>query len=412
MGKQEDMSPAKLGVLRDFMPELEKSLLPLELASTLPPVCYTSQDWYDLEVERIFMKEWLCVGRVDQVENVGDYFTIDLIGEPLVVIRDEENQVQCLSRVCRHRAAEVIEPGEGNTKRLRCRYHFWTYDYKGQLIGVPEMADTAGFDRKDVCLPKLRVEIWEGFIFVTFNNDADSLGPKLAPLSKHLRNYRLAELKSFVLEKRPSEQFPPAKFNWKLLMDNFEEFYHVLGLHSGSHDPMPTQESKAADYNDIYCHSWGHIPGAISEGKTLWSPTGANSIIPKMEGLSKEEQELGQFFLIYPNTLFFVSPELVGYYQVLPRGPGEVELTLRTLYRPETVENLSNFEAARIAAEANLAFINNEDMWACESMQRSYNGILTQRSRMQGRLSKWEKPVNNIARWVVTKVLGEDAKKA
>lgn len=394
--------------VNESIDDLKRSYKPLLDASTLPPICYTSEEWYRLEVDNIFMKEWLCVGRIDQIPNPGDYFTIDLFDEPLVVARNQDGVINTMSRVCRHRAAEVVEAGEGNTNRFRCRYHFWVYDLEGQLIGTPEMGDSHDFKRDKVCLPKLVTEVWEGFIFVNFDKDADPLSPRLEPLREHLKNYRLGELKSFVLEQRPSEEFPQPKFNWKLLMDNFTEPYHVLGLHSGSHDPMPYHLCTTAEYNDDYCFSWGKIPGAIAEGNTLWSPSGFNAPFRKMEGLTTEEQELGQFVLIYPNTLFFLSPEIVGYYQVLPRGPQHCDLTIRTLYRPEQIEGTPNFEAARQGAEASLAVINEEDMWACESMQRSYNGRQVQKERMQGRLSKWELAVNNIARYVLERTLGKE----
>ena len=158
------------------------ALKPLNEASTLPPDCYTSEEFFNLEVREIFSKEWVSVGRVDMVENVGDYFTIELLGEPLVVCRDEDGEVQCLSRVCRHRAAEVVEPGQGNTRRFQCRYHFWNYDLKGQLVGAPEMGEAVNFNKEKICLPKLRTEVWQGFIFVNFDADAEPLAPRLAPV--------------------------------------------------------------------------------------------------------------------------------------------------------------------------------------------------------------------------------------
>src|SRR5207249_281286 len=99
-------------------------------ASTLPLYCYTSPDFFRLEVEHIFLKEWLCVGRVDQVAKPGDYFSLDLIGEPLVVTRDDRGEIHVLSRVCRHRAMMVVE-GAGNARAFECPYHGWTYSLRG-----------------------------------------------------------------------------------------------------------------------------------------------------------------------------------------------------------------------------------------------------------------------------------------
>ena len=160
----------------DFM----AAQLPPSQASTLPPPCYTSREFYEREVEHIFLKEWLCVGRVDQVEKPGDFFTLTLLGERLIVVRDEENQVRVLSNVCRHRATKVVE-GRGNRRTFECPYHGWTYSLKGELIGAPEMQRTDNFDKKQCQLASPRVETWEGFIFVNFDQRAQPLGPSWLP---------------------------------------------------------------------------------------------------------------------------------------------------------------------------------------------------------------------------------------
>ncbi len=273
--RQSDDIAAQLRRQGDF----DATLRPLEEASTLPPFAYTSEKFYALEVERLFMKEWLCVGRADQIPNPGDYFTINLFDNPLVVLRDDKGVIRALSSVCRHRGAEVIQ-GSGNTKELLCRYHFWSYSLQGDLYGAPEIGNIKNFDKKKICLPQLKTEIWQGFIFVTFNKDATPLGPRLKGLDEIVKNYKLGEMKTFVLAQYDSP------WNWKLMLDNFMEFYHVLGLHKGTHDPMPTQLSAADDYNGHYEHSYGQIPDP--EG-TLWSVTGKHGSLPVMDSLTENE---------------------------------------------------------------------------------------------------------------------------
>src|ERR1700683_2575303 len=149
--------------MADAMPSEQKLRItrrPLLEASTLPPSCYTSNEWFQREVKDVFLKEWLCVGRVDQVAKPGDYFTLDLLSEPLVGGRDDDNEIRALSTICRHRAIEVVR-GSGNRRSFQCPYHAWTYSLKGNLIGAPEMEQTIGFDRKQCKLPSLRTEVWE-----------------------------------------------------------------------------------------------------------------------------------------------------------------------------------------------------------------------------------------------------------
>jgi len=124
-----------------FSPErYAKTRLPIEQAHPLPPEVYTSQEWYDREIETIFLKRWLQVTREEEIPNPGDYVRIDIIGEPLIVLRDRSGDIRALSASCRHRGSELVE-GKGNCKTLVCPYHAWTYSLSGELMGAPGMED-------------------------------------------------------------------------------------------------------------------------------------------------------------------------------------------------------------------------------------------------------------------------------
>ena len=153
-----------------------RTRLPMLQASNLSPHYYTAREWYDREVDRIFLKEWQCVGRVEQVERPGDYFTTEIVGEPVLIVRDGDGEVRALSGVCRHRA-QVIASGAGHVRNFQCPYHGWTYSLTGDLIGAPGMREAEGFDRRAHCLPSLPVEIWEGFIFINFDPGCEPLAP-------------------------------------------------------------------------------------------------------------------------------------------------------------------------------------------------------------------------------------------
>ena len=130
---------------------------PLLEAETMPPWCYTSPDFYEREVERIFHREWNFIGRADRIPNPGDYFTLEFAGVPLVVVRGRDGAVRAFSNVCRHRGARIMS-GEGNAKSLRCPYHSWNYALDGRLERAPEMHDTRGFDPGDYGLKPVRLE--------------------------------------------------------------------------------------------------------------------------------------------------------------------------------------------------------------------------------------------------------------
>jgi phenylpropionate dioxygenase-like ring-hydroxylating dioxygenase large terminal subunit len=129
----------------------------------LPPRCYTDPDFYALEVERVFKRNWIPVGRTDQVPNVGDYFTTTRFGEPILVVRDKDSTLVALSNVCRHRSYPVAQ-GAGNcrARRFTCSYHGWSYDLSGQLRTAPQMEKTGSFRPADVHLPRFGIDVWQG----------------------------------------------------------------------------------------------------------------------------------------------------------------------------------------------------------------------------------------------------------
>ena len=120
---------------------------PLNQARHLPGYIYTSPEIYQLEKEKIFMKDWLCIARAEEVEKPGDFMTHDVMGDPIVIARDEDGELNAFSNLCRHRGVEVAQDS-GNTKEFMCPYHNWLYDLKGRLVGAPLMKKSEGFDPK------------------------------------------------------------------------------------------------------------------------------------------------------------------------------------------------------------------------------------------------------------------------
>ncbi|HEX3065647.1 MAG TPA: Rieske (2Fe-2S) protein, partial [Dongiaceae bacterium] len=143
---------------------------------SLPREAYTSPELHALEVKTIFEKSWLCVGRAEYVPNAGDYYTIDVIGEPVIIVRGKDGEVRALNAACRHRAMPVAQ-GKGNTGRFTCPYHAWTYALDGRLIGAPHMEQSQVFNKEACRLPSYRLESWMGFLFVNLDDDAAPLQP-------------------------------------------------------------------------------------------------------------------------------------------------------------------------------------------------------------------------------------------
>jgi phenylpropionate dioxygenase-like ring-hydroxylating dioxygenase large terminal subunit len=181
---------------------------------TAAPRNYVDPAHYEREVAVVFRHGWIAVARCDQLASPGDYLTLDLFGEPLVAVRGDDGAIRVLSRVCRHRWMPVVADGHGNRRSFQCPYHLWTYALDGRLVGAPDMERTPGFDRGQCRLPSLRVETWMGWVFASFDPDAEPLAPQLTGLERAIAPYRPEALRT--LEPLVFEH----EWNWKALRDD------------------------------------------------------------------------------------------------------------------------------------------------------------------------------------------------
>jgi phenylpropionate dioxygenase-like ring-hydroxylating dioxygenase large terminal subunit len=294
-----------------FFAGMESSIGNIDQSETLPPECYTDPAFFEFEKEAIFSHEWLCVGREAWVKEPGDYFTTSHIGEPLVIARTQAGELKALSTVCRHRAMQVAE-GFGNTRAFLCPYHHWSYGLDGRLLGAPAMERACDFAAKDVRLPELRLEIWQGFIFVNFDLAAPPLAPRLEHLSKALAPYDLATAEGPTraeVSKAPWIQTYP--WNWKVQFENSNDGYHANRLHRGPiHDVCPSNLASFPEMPD-------GAAGYLRYNGTIHPDAGFNAtrkaVLPIFPGLGDEDRRRFAFINIPPTFFMFARVDYVSY---------------------------------------------------------------------------------------------------
>ncbi len=195
-------------------------------AWTLPAQVYFDAGVFTAEKEAIFRRSWQVVGHHDQVANAGDYFTTDLVGEPLLIARGGDGMLRGFYNVCRHRAGPPAE-GCGSRKIFRCGYHGWTYGLDGTLISATEIEGVEGFNPEDFALVPVRTEEWFNLIFVNLDPNARPLRESLGELPKQAEKFQFSGMKLF--ERRTYDM----KCNWKTYVDNYLEGYHLPSVHPG-----------------------------------------------------------------------------------------------------------------------------------------------------------------------------------
>jgi Rieske 2Fe-2S family protein len=184
---------------------------------------YSDPEIYERDIERIFLRSWLYAGHRSEIPKPGDWFLFDFAGESVIVAHGLDGEINAMLNVCRHRGSRVCVESAGCSKRLTCRYHGWTYDLDGQLVGASRMGDD--FDKSGVSLKRIHVEVLDGMIFVNFADKPSPFQPVRDGLADCLRPYDLANAKV-----AHRENYPIAA-NWKLAVENYTECYHCGPAH-------------------------------------------------------------------------------------------------------------------------------------------------------------------------------------
>ncbi len=359
--------------------------LPQLEAETLPPWCYTSEAFYAREVERVFKKSWNFIGRVDEVAQPGDYMSFVLFGEPLVIVRDKADLVHAFANTCRHRGTRLLE-GSGNRPVISCPYHGWAYGLDGKLIATPGMEETVNFERKDYGLVPIRLETWEGFIFVNFDAGAASLAGQLGDLPARLACYDMGEM--VCVRRREYE----LACNWKIYLENAMEDYHTPMVHKLSIGKQLTErlESKG---------EWRgtHLPATETIALLPEDSASAFPPIPTLEGLAAQ----GTYFLaLFPSTFFATAHDCMWWLQEFPLGPRRTKVVIGSCF-PSTTVARGDFAEKVEKYYRRWDKSLPEDNGISELQQIGLGSSLSR----PGRLSFREPVVHDIANWLLDHVL-------
>ena len=371
-----------------MLADLDASTADVSKAWTLPAELYTSSEFLDFEAETLFMNEWLCVGRAERIPDSGDWFTVTLVNEPIIVARNKEGEIRAMSAVCQHRAMQVCE-GEGNSTTFKCPYHHWNYSLDGRLLGAPAMERTEAFEKSDFGLPQLRVEEWLGFVFVNFDNDAAPLAPTLERYTPFLDNYDLENAVcpgTFTLEDLP--------WNWKVMFENFNDGYHANRLHQYVQDFCPSSMSEFPipwddDSNVIFrTAGYTHIDGGFNATHRV-----IMDVFPK---LTEEERTRSTFALMPPTLCFGTAPDQCFFFLIRPTGPETIDVEIGYIFHPSTLED-PLFEQKMALSDAGVQVFVQQDQDATTKVQQG----LRSRFAPRGRYSWQEESHIQFNRWLV-----------
>jgi phenylpropionate dioxygenase-like ring-hydroxylating dioxygenase large terminal subunit len=382
-GKEIATMTETLNMLLDDLAEYLE--LPDTACLSLPPRAYISKELHQLEVKEIFEKSWLCIGRGEYVPNPGDYYTINVMDEPIIVVRGMDGTVRALNAACRHRSMLVVQD-RGNTKRFTCPYHAWTYGTDGRLIGAPHMEKSKVFDKKACSLPPYRLDSWMDFLFVNLDDGAAPLQPVITSMDKAVANYRIGEqTEIFHYETEWTG-------NWKLSAENSMEYYHHIALHA---DTVGVQLPAKGTYiptipasDETFTHERCRMGESFIGGEE-------HPMNPKgdLSGLTEEELTTGYMVYVYPAFTMAMRPGTNNWLSFSPRGPEKTKVLGGYLMWRDVVRGEPEIGCAR---REMIEKVNQQDSLATSELAKAM------RSRKAGRgpLSHFEGTVAQFYKYL------------
>jgi len=284
---------------------------------------------------RVFARGWQLLGHASQVANAGDHIATEIAGLPIVWLRDEQGGIRAFHNVCRHRAGPLAIGKTCAAKRLRCRYHGWSYGLDGQLLSAPEMDGVEGFIAADISLPAVEVQQWQGLVFVSespqvpLSDVLAGIDKRLpAPLSEHRHTHHQA----FELA-----------CDWKVYIDNYLEGYHVPHIHPGLNRLLDyrSYETSLARWHSLQSSPLQSSDSLYGSGEAL-------------------------YYYLYPNTMLNILPGRLQTNRVLPMGSGRCRVEF-DYYSPAETAASADKQASDLEFSAE---VQEEDRWICEAVQR------------------------------------------
>ena len=350
---------------------------PIEKAQGLPNECYTSEKYMMIERERVFQDKWTVIGIGSSVPNPGDALPYNLLGIPLIILRDKERKIRVFHNVCSHRGHKLLDKPCSLKNLLRCPYHSWSYDLEGKLVATPHIGglnihESEKFEKSKSNLKEVRSKIWMDIIFININNNEIEFDEYVRPLEDRWLKFISKDDQNSLIYSRDYGYFNlDVKSNWKFAIENYCESYHLPWIHP--------ELNKVSNISDHY-HIQGLPNRYAGQGSNKYEqPLKGNKSFANFSNWPKEFSKNSEYIALFPNVMIGLHIDHFYVFWLEPISVNETKEHLAMYYVGEESANGKEFENMR---KENSRFWKggmSEDIKAIEGMQEgrsspSYNG--------------------------------------
>jgi len=362
-------------------------------ATLLPRRTYHDTGIFGWERREILRRDWVLVAREEDAPDPGTYLLVEVDGETLVVVRNREGQLHAFHNVCRHRGTAVVEDACGKIVRFQCPYHAWIYDLDGALVRAKHTDDLDDFDFSTYSLASVRLETWQGFVFVNLAPDGPTLREQLGDLVEQMDRFDFGRLRS---AKRIEYT---VNANWKFIAENYSECYHCPGVHPQLNKLTPYDLGGDFEPHGAWQGGWMELVGE-AETMALDGGHGSRDGRPPMVGISAEDERRIFYYVVWPMTFISIHPDYLLLHRLVPQGPDRTRVVCDWLFEADTIA-IPGFDPSDAVAFWDLT--NQQDWHVCELQQRG----TASSSWVAGRYSNQEASVHAFDRMVADRYAGD-----
>ena len=344
---------------------------PIEKAHGLPNECYLNNDYLEFEKEKIFKNNWTMIGVASSVPNPGDAKPFNLLGIPILIVRNKENEVKVFHNVCSHRGFKLVDQECKLKNVIRCPYHSWSYDFNGKLTVTPHIGglgkhEVEGFDKNKSNLKEIKSNIWMDLIFININSNAKPFEDFIKPLEDRWSKFITKKDQKLIRHSTDNGYFNmTVNSNWKFAIENYCESYHLPWIHP--------ELNKVSNISDHY---------HIEDENLNFSGQGSNKYSQQFDGNIKfkcfpnwptELSEKSEYVSLYPNVMLGIHIDHFYAFWLEPISNNQTKEHFELYYVGDESASSDEFKDIR---EKNFAFwqeVMNEDVTAIEGMQNGRN---------------------------------------
>ncbi len=344
---------------------------PIEKAHGLPNECYLNNDYLEFEKEKIFKNNWTMIGVASSVPNPGDAKPFNLLGIPILIVRNKENEVKVFHNVCSHRGFKLVDQECKLKNVIRCPYHSWSYDFNGKLTVTPHIGglgkhEVEGFDKNKSNLKEIKSNIWMDLIFININSNAKPFEDFIKPLEDRWSKFISKKDQKLIRHSTDNGYFNmTVNSNWKFAIENYCESYHLPWIHP--------ELNKVSNISDHY---------HIEDENLNFSGQGSNKYSQQFDGNIKfkcfpnwptELSEKSEYVSLYPNVMLGIHIDHFYAFWLEPISNKQTKEHFELYYVGDESASSDEFKDIR---EKNFAFwqeVMNEDVTAIEGMQNGRN---------------------------------------